>query len=455
MEGEWLTDPRGEKRQYLVTYSQCDLEKFPTRQSFGEMICREFNTGQSKVHVLHWACCRESHESEGYHYHCSVKLNGKKKWLMVRRNIERKHGIQVHFSNRHDHYISAYRYVKKDDPEVYHSPNHPDLTDVASPRTSKCIRANRRNSIKKAASRVAAGEAGPSCAKPQPTSRKRLLSPSDVGDFIVKKKIKSKLELYTEANKRKAEGETSLYDFIMTTRDCSLEEIISKAWDLHNAPLAFVKSLIPRMDVIREAAGKPCISEECHWLQSALSLLDLNGISHLDFALALRTLLTKGRGKGRNIMLLGPSDCAKTHLLKPLKVLFAGQIFDNPSSGGKFSWLEAENKEIFILNDFRWEKELIPWKDLLLLLEGETTRLPTPKNFRLKDILIDTDVPIFATAGEKVEYRGPYNTLNKMENTMMDNRWNYIQFTYVIPKERQRDFPPCGPCFAKLVLLGE
>ena len=107
------------------------------------------------------------------------------------------------------------------------------------------------------------------------------------------------------------------------------------------------------------------------------------------------------------------------------------------------------------MNDFRWDKDLIAWKDLLLLLEGEPTRLPAPKNFRLKDILIDSDVPIFATSGEKVEFRGPYNTLSKMENTMMDNRWKYIQFRYVIPEEQQKAIEPCGQCFSRLDLLGE
>ena len=451
---EFLTNSRTEKRQYLVTYSQCDLNKFPTRQSFGEMLCHEFNSGTSKVRVQHWACCREPHSEEGMHYHCSIKLTGKKKWAMVRRNIQEKYGINVNFSSRHDYYYSAYQYVVKEDSEVFHSRGHPDLSNVGPPRTSKCIRANRDKAANKATPEGDGEQPGPSGSVSR--GRKRLLSPSDIGDFIVAKKIYTKKELYTEANKRKTEGEASLYDFIMVTRDCSLEEIITKAWDLHNAPSEFVKSLTPRMDVIRQAATQPCPSPECDWLESALSLLDINGISRLEYAAAFRALLTEGRGKRRNIMLLGDSDCAKTHLLKPLTILFEGQVFTNPtSSGSKFSWVEAEGKDIFILNDFRWDKDLIAWSDLLRLLEGEPTRLPTPKNFRLKDILIDTDVPIFATAGEKVEFRGPYNTVSKQENQMMDNRWKYIKFNYVIPEERQRKIKPCGPCFSKLVLLGE
>ena len=36
----YLTDPRSERRQYLATYSQCDLKKFPIHQSFGQMMSR-------------------------------------------------------------------------------------------------------------------------------------------------------------------------------------------------------------------------------------------------------------------------------------------------------------------------------------------------------------------------------------------------------------------------------
>ena len=33
-----LTNTRSGRRTYIVTYSQVDLNKFPTRQSFGEML---------------------------------------------------------------------------------------------------------------------------------------------------------------------------------------------------------------------------------------------------------------------------------------------------------------------------------------------------------------------------------------------------------------------------------
>ena len=119
---------RGGRRQYLVTYSQADTARFPTRESFGEMVEEVFNSGMSVVKVSHWACCRESHEDGGVHYHCAVKLNGVKRWLSVKEKIQAHHNIVVNFSDSHDYYLSTYRYVCKEDDEVAHSENHPNLT---------------------------------------------------------------------------------------------------------------------------------------------------------------------------------------------------------------------------------------------------------------------------------------------------------------------------------------
>ena len=46
------------KRQYLVTYSQLD-KLFPARQSFGEIIAKEFNRGESAVYIAYYLAYRK------------------------------------------------------------------------------------------------------------------------------------------------------------------------------------------------------------------------------------------------------------------------------------------------------------------------------------------------------------------------------------------------------------
>ena len=69
----------------------------------------------------------------------------------------------------------------------------------------------------------------------------------------------------------------------------------------------------------------------------------------------------------------------------------------NPASG-TFAWLGIENAEVVLLNDFRWKPSLIPWCELLQVLEGDTVHFPAPKNVMNKDIVLDKDTPFFATS---------------------------------------------------------
>ena len=84
-------------------------------------------------------------------------------------------------------------------------------------------------------------------------------------------------------------------------------------------------------------------------------------------------------------------------MLKPLRLIFSDSIFENPAND-KYDWVASKKAKVFLPNDFRWSKDLITWHNMLLLLEGETVKLPTPKNIYGEDIVISTDVAIFATS---------------------------------------------------------
>ncbi len=115
------------RRVYLVTYSQADKLKFPSRQHFGKAVEEALNSGTSKVKATYWACCLENHQDGGEHFHVSIKLTGPKRWLPAKKYLSEHYGISVHFSDNHDSYYSAYQYVSKSDTSVFHSREHPML----------------------------------------------------------------------------------------------------------------------------------------------------------------------------------------------------------------------------------------------------------------------------------------------------------------------------------------
>ena len=444
-------NPRVGRRQYLITYSQADAVKFPTRESFGKMLEAEFNAGNSRVKVSHWACCKENHQLGGFHYHCCMKLTGVKKWLSVKNNIMRKHNIVVNFSETYSHYIYAYRYVCKDKPleEVSHSQGHPDLSEVGSPRTKASTEASRAASRKRQSTVSSLQPDGES----HSTKSRRRLNNLEVSDYLIANNIISVPELFAKAESRKEEGECDLAMFLFSRTQKALDELISKAWLLKNASSSLALEKTTRLEKVRAAAAQNCI-EGCNslWIKCALEVLAPNGIEPTIFASYIYELLTLGRGKFRNLMIYGLSNCAKTFILKPLKNIFGGKLLDNPAND-KYAWVGAEKAEVILLQDFRFSKDVIAWKDLLLLLEGETVKLPSPKNHFAKDVVIDSDVPIFATNKSPITYKGPFNVEDERETDMMNSRWRIIKFKHVFEEKDQRKVKPCGSCFAKLILM--
>ena len=391
------------------------------------MIESEFNKGTSLVKVSHWACCKEEHQQSGFHYHCCVKLTGVKKWLSVENSIMSRHGISVNFSDNHNHYIYAYRYVCKTDSHVLHSTGHPDLSAIGSPK-GKNGTATYRENCRKRRSLPTDDAASSSSTSLKSKKCKRRLSNLDVSDYITKHDIHNQTELFSHAEARKQEGEVDLASNLFSRSEKSISEIIGKTWLLKTASKQLQQSSVIRIAQIEKCAQENCFNRcNGNWFESALQVLKYNNINLIDFAASVYQLLEKGRGKHRNMMLIGPSNSGKTFMFKPLKLIFENAVFENPSND-KYAWIGAEKAQVILLQDFRYTKEVIAWHSLLLLLDGETVKLPAPKNYFSADIVIDTDVPIFATSKCEIVYKGPFNTNVDRETEMMANRWNVYKF---------------------------
>ena len=207
-----------------------------------------------------------------------------------------------------------------------------------------------------------------------------------------------------------------------------------------------------RMHLVREAYLSQCVPGcDQQWINCAQEVLKNNNIHPAVFGSAVKDLLIKGRGKFRNVMLVGCANSGKSFLLNPLCVLF--KTFVNPAID-KYAWVGVEKHEVIYLNDFRWSSSIITWKDLLLLLEGHTIHLSAPKNQYSSDICIDTDIPIFASSSCPILFYGRNGQIDERE-TEMSVRWRLFEFNHAIPQNEQKEIEPCSRCFAELVLLDE
>ena len=238
-------------------------------------------------------------------------------------------------------------------------------------------------------------------------------------------------------------------EFIVNRGSNVVNEVLRTAWEMEEAKAAQERAAKSRLQILQEARGEPCKGKQAsRWHASATELLEHNGISCKSFARAVKELLCKGRGKYRNIMLTGPANCGKTFLLNPLNSIF--QTFTNPATTS-FAWIAAEEAEVIFVNDFRWSPQVIPWHDLLLLLEGQLVHLPAPKSHFAKDMVFDRDTLIFATSKYPLVFV-KNGMVDERETEMMTVRWRTFTLNWQIPEAKQQEMVAYSTCFARLIL---
>lgn len=138
-----VLNARAVQQVYLITYSQVDFKKFPTRNSFAEAVVSSF-TDSTDTTVEHWVCCKEPHQTKGCHYHMAIKLDRCKRWLSSKNYLQEIYGILVYFSDLHYNYYSAWKYTTKKDKNVLESDNHPDLWDFKAPKTETASKSRKK-----------------------------------------------------------------------------------------------------------------------------------------------------------------------------------------------------------------------------------------------------------------------------------------------------------------------
>ena len=455
-------DSRTVRQVYLITYSQANQARFPTRESFVEAVLFSFNGTPAKV--VQWCCCLERHAVTGIHYHMAVKLNKNQRWLQSKKSLLEKFGISVHFSAIHANYYSAWQYVTKEDSGFIQSLGHPDLSNYHPPRTILASVANhsRRRKKKSLALDEVAGDTlcdndeaelesvdqGEHFVNSEKRKKKRMSS-YELSEIVVAKRIKTRTELLALAREQKLEGKTDIAEFIINRGSKVVAEILESVWEMEDAQKTLERQRKSSLQLLQEARLGECV-ENWHgdWLICAREVLERNGVEESYFAEQVYELLEKGRGKYRNIMIVGVANCGKTFLLNPLNVIY--NTFSNPASTS-FAWVGAEKAEILFLNDFRWTPSVIQWHDFLLLLEGQLVHLPAPKSHYAKDIAFTGDTPIFATGKNPIVFV-KNGALDEKETEMMNVRWKIFRFHAQIPQEKQKQLPPCGKCFATLIL---
>ena len=409
---------RATREVFLMTYSQADAQY--TKEGISEIVVNAFQESGNAI-VEKWVCAKEPHRNGGFHFHIALKLDRQKRWLRVKEYIERNHGILFHFSNKQKEagettlYDGAYSYVIKGGDFIV-SEGHPEVLQAEEDKSNK-------------------------------------LKNLDFMKLVVQMDLRTVLQVQAVANANAKAQQEGLLAFLASKSKARVAEIISLAWDIEEAPGKLKRLQSDRLQILRDCAELPCTCPEPNmWQQLASQVLALNNIGIDTYTQAVLAALTLGRGKFRNILHIGATNRAKSFLVQPLKVIF--KAFQNPAHG-TFNWVNVETAEVILLNDFRWARDVLPWEQMLLLLEGDAVRFPAPKNQFREDIEFEHDTPIFATSRGPVEYKsGSLDPAEvEMENAMMRSRWKPFHFSYEFTEAAQVTCKPCKHCYASFIFL--
>lgn len=436
---------------YLITYSQADVLKVSSRPQFAKMISEAFDRKNKKKVVVQWVVCTELHATEGVHYHMAIKLNTPRRWRQVQLDFKRLYDIKLDFLDFHDTYYDAFKYVVKRDINHYEtSPGHPEL-DNRPPQTSAAINAKRVQEV---------AEGGRKARAPK---RRKRLDNAEIFHIVVKNNVRTDDELSMFAIRQMREGNDELNRWVMNHPSTKTrEDILCTAWKMADAEKNLERGEKSRMQLLRDAERSPHRFDEetqiqCtgEWLPAALEVLQLNGVAVDFWAKAVRTALEKGRGKGRNMMIIGGTNCAKSFMFLPMQHIY--DTFNTPAASS-FNWVGAPDKELILLNDVRYggngqgDKNFMPWHILLNLLEGAPIDVPMPKNHFAKNVVWKKRQPIFATAEQTIT-RIVNNKIDAGETSQMDERWVHIKFTHRFKQgDINYNLVHCPRCFAELIL---
>jgi len=209
------------------------------------------------------------------------------------------------------------------------------------------------------------------------------------------------------------------------------------------------------------AAASGCVCGG-HWGSAATAVLRVQGLQ-ADFAVAMARAIESGRNKGCNVWLSGATNRGKTLLLSGLSAVFA--IFENPAEGS-FNLENLPGHDCVILDDFRVEENLLPWRVLLLWLDGRKFNIRMPRTGASPgDVAYTETAPIFVCSkGPPIRRR--YGEVDTSETGQLQSRFCVLHFEHNVASlmaEHLANTPPqyldeskvhirtCARCFADLL----
>ncbi|CAE8608726.1 unnamed protein product [Polarella glacialis] len=401
---------------------------------------------------LKLAVFQERHASSEVHYHVAVIADRCFRFAKMKRELLNKHGLASHWPCSHDGYATcvAYGYLpslKKPIAELDPLPHlwaadgkeHPPLEEASRPPVTSLAIAKRREQERMTRAEVGKGE-----------SRFKEI---DLWPLVVRENILPD-ELCAERVTAYAKrcGGSAMVEFCYENYP-KLKDLVARSWQFQNVEEYVEQHSKPRMSFVEEAVCSPCRCPTLGtWLHAAYDLFNKNGINPTEWCSAVVDALVNGRTKGNVVTHAGvEGNEGKSFLLAPLYVIFGeDEVFTAPPKNG-FPLLDLEKARLTILDDWRFNENILSYNLQLLWFEGKSFVIARPQNNFTGHLRYAKDDPIFITTVE-ADIHALKRGLGQGDVEMMLQRLRIFSFHYKIPRDEILSLEPCAACFAKPLL---
>lgn len=394
----------------------------------------------------------ERHSSGEVHYHIALLADRCFRFTPLKRQLLRANGLASHWSCSHEGYAScvAYCYLpspKKPMEELDPNPwlwaannaAHPPLAEASrAPVTCKAwAKLRERDRLQ----RHADGKA------------EKRFREVDMWPIVVEQSIHpgpdsgERLMAYA-----KRCGGPMMVDFCFHNWD-RLPAIVEKSWKVQNVEEFVAFQGKTRWHLLEHAHSCACTCGGA-WAGYAQTILQQNDIPVATWCQAMTTALQEGRAKGSLVCHAGlHGNEGKSFLLRPLLKVFGPEgVFVAPPARSSFPLMGLERARLALLDDWRFNEDIIPYALQLLWFEGAPFIISRPQNQFSGHLRYAKDDPVFITTlqSDLTELKGK-KFLQQGDVEMMLKRLLVFNFTkpIAIPKPVVQG---CAHCFAHFLV---
>ena len=401
----------------------------------------------SPLIITQMAVFRESHADGHIHYHIAVLGSRQFRYLPVKRQLLQGAGLASHWSCTHTGYHScvAYGYTptpRKPLSELDGSPytwarnsQHPPLEVACQPPVTAKATAERQEYVRRARAE-----------KAKPDKFEEI----DVWPLVVRENILAGPDApETLMSYAKRTGGHAMVRYCFRNWP-KLQELVARCWQIEKVEQYVARAEQSRMQILEAALEAPCICAD-QWIGCARELLSTNGIDESAWRAAMLHSMRHGRSKGTLVCHAGHTgNEGKSFLFGPLETVFGEDfVFNSPPKGG-FPLLGLDRCRVALLDDWRFNEDIIGYPLQLLWFEGKPIIIARPQNQFSGHLKYTKDDPIFISTLMEDIRKVKGKKIECGDVAMMIKRLKIFEFKKAL--SNPVPVKPCSRCFSTFLL---